>query len=430
MGAPKALPGEVNGRYHDGPAVLSPDGRTLYFTRSDYQRFRLNKDYESVSHLKLFQATLANGEWTSIEPFAHNGEEFSTGHAAISRDGNTIYFISDRAGGFGGTDIYSSTRSEEGWSKPINLGATINSAGNEMFPTFHGDTLYFSSNGHAGLGGLDIFKTWKNEEGWTVPTNVNAPLNSTFDDLSLIFNEDGISGYLSSDRTGSDAIHSFVMNDPVFAMKGICINNIDGSPMPGVPVKVTNKTTGEVIELITDDAGYFDMDLDPGQDFLVHVSMDDMFTETADVSTLGQRVSKTFELKMNMRPIEVDKPIVVNNIYYDYDKWDIRPDAAMELLKLARIFKDNPGLSFELSSHTDSRASHLYNLVLSEARAKSAVDFLIRNGVDPDRIVARGYGELQPINNCRDGVECPEELHQQNRRTEFKVIRSETAHTR
>ena len=150
-----------------------------------------------------------------------------------------------------------------------------------------------------------------------------------------------------------------------------------------------------------------------------------MFIVSEDISTKGQRTSKVYEVELKLKAVEMDKPILVNNIYYDYDKWDIRPEAALELMKIARLFMDNPELSFELSSHTDSRASDMYNLVLSEARARSAVDFLIRKGVDPRRITAKGYGESRLVNHCSDGVPCSEDEHQQNRRTEFKVVKSD-----
>jgi peptidoglycan-associated lipoprotein len=424
--SPVALPGDVNGRFHDGPAVFSADGRTMYFTRSDYYKFRLNKDGGSVSHLKLFRAELdANGQWGNIHQFAHNGEEFSTGHAALSADGNTMYFTSDRPGGQGGTDIYRSRRGDDGWEFPENLGAAINTGGNEMFPTIFGDTLYFSSNGHGGLGGLDIFRTWEENGEWRKPGNMGHPLNSPSDDLALVFEKDGRSGFLSSDRSGRDRIHSFTVNDPVLLLSGICINEITGAPMAGVQVKLIETSTGGEVVLTSGNDGRFQADLRPGQDLHIQGSLEGMFTESVDVSTVGQRTSRTYEVELRLKPLEMDKPFLVNNIYYDYDRWEIRPDAAAELKKLARLFKDNPTLHFELSSHTDSRAGDMYNMVLSEARARSAVDFLIRQGVDPERLVAKGYGESKLVNHCRNGVICSEELHQQNRRTEFKVIRPE-----
>lgn len=423
--SPTLLKGEVNGRFHDGPAIVSADGRSLYFTRSDYYKFRLNKDGGSTSHLMLYRAErMEDGGWGNIHQFAFNGESFSTGHAALSKDGSTLYFISDRPGGLGGTDIYRCRKLEEGWSEPENLGSTVNTAANEMFPTLQGDTLLFSSNGHAGLGGLDIFRSRPVGEEWSAPENLNHPINTTFDDFSLVILDNGLHGFLSSNRTGSDRIHRFTENDPSLRLSGIFTEEGKGVPMPGAEVTLLDLTTGEARTMQTSADGTYAFELVKGHDYRVQGAKGGMFTESTELSTKGQRTDRTYIQDFALQEVVIDKPMVVENIYYDYDKWDIRTDAALELNKLARLFMDNPDLSFELSSHTDSRASDLYNLVLSEARARSAVDHLIRQGVDPDRITAKGWGEKYLVNRCKDGVECSEEEHQANRRTEFKVTRN------
>jgi len=421
---PKALPGSVNGRFHEGPAVFSADGRSMYFTRSDYYKFRLNKDGSAMSHLKLFRAELDDKqEWGNIHAFAHNGDEYSTGHAALSSDGNTLYFISDRPGGFGGTDIYRCTRTEEGWTEPENLGASINTAGNEMFPTLFGDSLFFASNGHRGLGGLDIYVTTPTNGGWSTPENLNYPINTPHDDFSLVMLPDARSGYLSSNRSGSDRIHSFMVNDPTLIVEGTFKDDEHFLPMADVEVKLLDLGSGEELSLFTGPEGTYRFNLQQDKDYRLSGGKNGMFTESRELSTADQRISRTWTENFDLKEVIVDKPILVENIYYDYDSWEIRAEAAAELNKLARIFMDNPNLSFELSSHTDSRASHTYNLMLSEARAKSAVDHLIRNGVDPTRISAKGYGESRLVNRCSDNVECTEEEHQANRRTEFKVTK-------
>lgn len=422
--APVPLPGDVNGRFHEGPAVFSADGKSMYFTRSDYYKFRLNKDGSAVSHLKLFRADLVeDGTWGNIHQFAYNGDDHSTGHAALSADGNTLYFISDGPGGLGGTDLYSCTRVADAWSAPINLGPTVNTPGNEMFPTVKGDTLFFASSGHRTIGGLDIFLTTAQGEGWSTPENLNYPINTPFDDFALVMAKDNASGYLSSNRTGHDQVHSFTAHDPTLTLEGIFRNDETDEPMAGVEVQLLDVTTGEEVTFITGPDGTFSFPLKKDHDYRVKGGKDPMFTESRDISTKGQRTSRVYREEFDLKEVVVDKPIVVENIYYDYDRWDIRPEAATELNKLVRLFNDNPNLSFELSSHTDSRATDVYNLVLSEARAKSAVDYLIRSGVNEKRIVARGYGEKQLVNRCKDGVECTEDEHQANRRTEFRVTK-------
>lgn len=200
---------EVNGAYHDGPATFSADGRNMLFTRSDYEKYRLVKDQRSVSHVQLFGSEKQrDGTWGEIEQFAFNSDGQSIGQAALTADGNTLFVVSDMPGGFGGTDIYMCKRMLNNWGPPENLGPTINSSLNEMFPTTCGDTLFFSSNGHSGLGGLDIFSTAFGDDEWSIPVNMNAPINSTYDDLSLQLREDGMNGFLSSNRDGQDGIYS------------------------------------------------------------------------------------------------------------------------------------------------------------------------------------------------------------------------------
>ncbi|MCB9184825.1 MAG: OmpA family protein [Flavobacteriales bacterium] len=418
------LPGEVNGRFHDGPAVLSADGSTMYFTRSDYYRFRLNKDENSTSHLMLYRAEKQHdGSWGKVSSFAYNGYDFSAGHAALSADGSRLYYVSDMPGGLGGTDIYVCERTAEGWGMPRNLGPTVNTSANEMFPVLRNDTLYFSSNGHRSLGGLDIFRSTLSDGEWSRPENLNYPVNTVHDDFGFVLLQDGRSGYLSSNRSGLDGIYRFTTNDPTLLLHATLLDEEDGSPMAGAEVRLLEPSLPEPIQLFTDSDGSVTLPLTLDKVYEVMASKDGVFTESRKVSTEGQRTSRVYEEEFRMRRVVVDKPIVIENIYYDYDRWDIRPDAAVELDHIARLFIDNPSMSFELGSHTDSRASDTYNLLLSDARAKSAVDYLVRMGVPAERLTARGYGERNLVNGCRDGVDCSEEEHQANRRTEFKVTR-------
>ncbi|HRD51719.1 MAG TPA: OmpA family protein [Flavobacteriales bacterium] len=422
-GSATPLPGEVNGRFHDGPAVLSADGRTMYFTRSDYFRFRLNKDGHGTSHLMLFRAELQpDGQWGKVSSFAYNGEDFSAGHAALSADGSALYYVSDMPGGFGGTDLYVCERNANGWGLPRNLGPTVNTPGNEMFPTMRGDTMYFSSNGHRSLGGLDIFRSVMRNGDWSAPENLNYPINTQHDDFALVM-LDGGKGYLSSNRAGQDGIYRFQENSPTLVLNISVFDMDNGSPMAGAEVRLLEPTKTDPLTLFTNDDGQVSFPLTVEKLYEVLASKDGVFTERRTVDTRGQRISKTYDEEFRMQRVVIDKPIVIENIYYDYDKWDIRPDAAVELDKIAQVFIDNPNLSFELGSHTDSRASDTYNLLLSDMRAKSAVDYLIQNGVPSERITARGYGERKLVNRCKDGVECSEEEHQANRRTEFKVVK-------
>lgn len=249
------------------------------------------------------------------------------------------------------------------------------------------------------------------------------PINTRFDDFAFTMNSDGKSGYLSSDRTGTDRIHQFFVQEPVFMVEGLVFDETGNEFMPNTQVVLTNLQTDSDTSMITANDGKFRFRMDPNSRYRLQVSHEGMLSETREISTEGMAASKLFSEEFRMKPVEMNRSFVVENIYFDYDKWDIRPDAASELNKLVRVFNDNPQLTFELSSHTDSRGGDVYNLVLSDARANATVDYLIRAGVSPDRLVAKGYGEGVLTNKCKDGVTCSEEEHQANRRTEFKVVK-------
>ncbi len=422
-GSPIPLKGAVNGAYHEGSAVVSPDGRTLYFTRSNYYGRKLLKDKDNISNLKMFRATLdEKGEWGNISEFGYNSETYSVGHPALSKDGKTLYFTSDMPGGLGGKDLWYTTDIGTGWGTPVNMGPTINTRGDEMFPSVVGDALYFSSTGHNNMGGLDIFETHREGEFWSEPQNMGYPVNSTRDDFGLWLDSTGTKGYLSSSRSGTDQIHALSVHPPIFAVAGLITNVKTGEAIPGAVVTLRNLSTKEEKQVTADAEGRFHFDLEPNTAYIIAADADGMFSQSTPASTVGLGLSTILRADLQLEPLIVDKPMAVPNIYYDYDKWDIRPDAAVELNKLARIFLDNPGITFELSSHTDSRGGDMYNLVLSDARAKSAVDYLVRQGVPPERLIAKGYGETMLVNGCSNGLQCTEEEHQANRRTEFKVL--------
>lgn len=414
------LPGKVNGQWHEGPVAFTADGRTMYFTRSHYTGHKLGKDDSDISHLMMFRATLDDaGEWGDIRAFAFNGDDHSTGHPALSGDGRTLYFASDRPGGHGGTDIWMSRDNGTGWGEPVNLGPTVNTPGNELFPTVNGNTLYFASTAHQNMGGLDILSTRPHGDDWTTPENPGYPLNTVHDDFSFVMDTANNGGYLSSDRTGNDRIHAFLIRQRIFMLEGEVMDS--SAYLPNVEASIANIETLEEETTLTGPDGKFRFALEPESTYDVTVHRDGYLNERKRVSTKGMATSDTLEVAFTLRTIEVNKPIAIENIYFDYDKWDIRPDAANELDKLVAIIKDNPDLNFELGSHTDARGGDLYNLVLSDARANSTVDYLVRHGADPMRILAKGYGEERLVNDCGNTAQCSEEAHQANRRTEFTI---------
>jgi peptidoglycan-associated lipoprotein len=430
--SPTGLAGDVNGIYHDGPATFTTSGDTIYFTRNNYIKRKVKESSHEEVNLKIYQAIKKDTTWTGLKELPFNSDNYSTGHPAISTDGNTMYFVSDMPDGKGGSDIYMAKKVNEEWQTPVNLGAGINTPYNELFPVLWKDTvLYFSSEGHYNFGGLDIFKCVYRSGAWSDPVNVGYPINTSFDDFGIAMNDSGTAGLFSSNRnlenTTQDNIYDFTVNDLRFNLEGITVEKLTQKPLAGVRVELMNLTTGKKEFMVTEADGKFHFKLDPETDYSIVGSKDTYFTNTEKVSTKGKKQSESMfvKLKLELERIIVNKPIVLENIYYDLDKYAIRPDAAAGLDKLVGILNDNPGISIELGSHTDSRADDHYNDVLSQKRADAAVNYIIAHGISSSRITAKGYGEHQLINRCSNGVACSEEEHQANRRTEFKVVKME-----
>lgn len=430
--SPISLSGEVNGVFHDGPAAFTSTGDTIYFTRNNYISRKAKESSTEEVNLKIYQAVKKDTNWVGLKEFPFNSNEYSTGHPTLSSDGNTMYFVSDMNGTLGGSDIFMSKRIEGQWQQPENMGPSINTPYNEMFPVIWKDTLlYFSSEGHMTFGGLDIFQSVNKLGAWSNAKNVGYPLNTSYDDFGIAMNDSGTAGLISSNRnfenTTFDNIYSFVVNDLRFNLEGIAVEKASQAPLKDVKVELTNLKTNEKQYVITGMDGKFAFKLDPETDFAVVGSKDTYFTNTEKISTVGKKQSENMfvKLKLELERIVINKAIVLENIYYDLDRYNIRPDAAQGLDKLIAIMNDNPGISIELSSHTDSRADDHYNDVLSQRRAESAVNFIVIHGISASRIIAKGYGERDLVNYCENGVECSEELHQQNRRTEFKVTKME-----
>lgn len=370
---------ELNSRYHEGPVVFNQRGSVIYFTRNNYFEKKVGKSKKDVNNLKIFKATKVGEKWGQIESLHFNSDEYSCGHPTLSANGKLLFFASDMPGGYGGTDIYVCEKKGKYWGTPINLGDSINTEGNEMFPFLHKDgTLYFSSDGLFGLGGLDIFMATAKDSTllqFNIPKNIAKPLNSSRDDFAFTISENNTDGYFSSNREGGhgdDDIYYFQLNTP-FAPDSI-----------ETSLTSTTTTTPELSARTN--------------------SPDSLYTNNLDSLSVGQSA-------------------VLENIYYDLDKWNIRHDAERDLKKVINYLHTYPTAKLELSSHTDSRAPDEYNMELSRKRAMSAVYYIVINGkVSPERLVAKGYGETKLTNECADDVKCSEAKHQANRRTEVKLL--------
>lgn len=448
----------VNGKYHDGIASFSADGSTMVLTRSNYgTNNRLTSNDNDINTMQLYQSTKdADGKWQEPQLISFCNDQAMYAHPEWSADGKTLYFSSDMSGGFGGMDLYSVSYDNGIWGQATNLGALVNTSGNEVFPTLRStDSLYFSSNAHQTLGGLDVMYSIKQNNQWSAPVHLSYPLNSPFDDFGVTFTGDKSTGFFSSDRSGHDQIYSFAANDIVYSLSGLITRKFDDSPIEKATITITNLTDGveEVIE--SDDVGMFELGLLPGKDYRVRIEREGYFAVTENISTRNDNDDRNLKLNValldlsnpeqtangngdgtntskdpkngsgtNEMPDGLDQnaPYQIPNILWDYNKWDIREDARPYLDYVAKLLKDNPGLKIEVSSHCDSRGSEFYNDRLSEKRAKAVSEYLVKKGVRRSMLISRGYGKARLLNRCADGVTCTEDEHQANRRTEFQVV--------
>jgi outer membrane protein OmpA-like peptidoglycan-associated protein len=503
----------LNSKHHEGPAVFSADGQRVFFTSNNAISQSVKEDRARTVRLKIFTAErkAKGSDWERPEELDFNSGDFSNAAPALSADGTVLVFSSTRPGGFGGADLYMSRWENEAWTRPVNLGSGVNTEGEEVFPFLHQDgTLYFASDGHAGLGGLDLFaaeadysehreglvssRMWMLDPAdsirfqlgsWLPARNMGWALNSPWDDFGLIWDAERENGYFASNRPGG------IGNDDIYFMRhnwvcieGLVYDSITGDPLPYARVRIEGAPAEKWVQ--TNDIGAFAIDLPkesplvfegfadgyapntvsalarhgapnrvevplldagiPVQVRVVHavtgeplpgtaLTMDNPCTGFAsdftadDEGKVRLQLSRTCDYTWmgkkegfaeGVLPISL-MTVELSNIYYDYDEAFIREDGVADLIALAEFMHQNPELTIEIGSHTDARGSDRYNNKLSQRRADAAVDFLIQLGVDPDRLSAMGYGEICVRNHCVNGVNCTDEEHQYNRRTEFTV---------
>lgn len=430
---PYLLRGKVRSSYHEGPAVLLPEG-SLLFTRNNYIGGKASMSRAGVNKLKLYTAT--GPAWDKITSFPYNNNEYSTGHPAISADGNILIFASDMPRGFGGTDLYYSVRTGEGkkWGRPVNLGPKINTEGNEQFPYLHKNgKLYFSSTGHPGLGGMDIFEVvLKDLKAIGTPRNMGSDINSSSDDFGFIQDETGRTGFFSSNRRGNDDIYQFTRMAYTVVLKGQVVDASTSRPLPGSRVILRRNGITDTIQ--TNAKGEFNKILAKETDYELSGNRVSYVSRQSYVSTSGITVDTTLNVVLKLNKAEnlqqwvldncesLKKTFNLKSIYYDLDKSDIRPDAGQVLDEIAEIMRKNPEINIISASHTDSRATDNYNRILSLNRGESARAYLISRGIDGGRIEVKYYGKSRLLNSCAEGSECSEMEQQLNRRTEFEVI--------
>jgi outer membrane protein OmpA-like peptidoglycan-associated protein/tetratricopeptide (TPR) repeat protein len=417
---------------NEGSVAIDPRGRTMVFARGNTGKRK------GLNDVNLYITRYRNGKWSEPELMRINDPEAWNSTPAFSEDGRTLYFSSTREGGFGGVDLYSATVNSRGqWGNVRNLGDKINTPEDEMFPSTSQDgKLYFSSNGHPGLGKLDIFVAERKGGDITI-SHLGKPMNSNKDDFA-VFMYSPDRGFFSSDRPGGegrDDIYTFKNEDPNlkivnYFLEGVTTthnSNDEEVILPGVNVRIFSQDSVLLGEILTGQDGKFNFRVSEEEEYFIIAERDNYFTTRKTFSTVGKTLDKSqlnslitnkvFETEILLEEIILDKAFELENIYYDFDSANIRADAAIELNQLVTILKDNPPIKIELSSHTDARGEAAYNQDLSRRRAESAVAYIISQGIDPSRIKAKGYGESQLI--IEDAQ--TEEEHETNRRTEFKV---------
>jgi len=446
---PLPLTVPVNTEAEEGTPVFSSDYNTMYFTRCNISK-------RKALGCEIYTARRNDEKWDNVESLELAGDSIVVAHPAISRDQLTLYFVSDMEGstknseGKSSKDIWMVTRTDANgkWGKPVNLGSPVNTSGTEVFPFAHADgSVYFSSDGHVGMGGLDIFRARKSDGGQWQVENLKYPMNSAADDFGIVFESDRESGYFSSSRKGrfSDDIYSFVLPPLKFSIVGVVRNERNDEVIPDALIK-SIASDGITLDTKTGKDGIFRFNLKPGTDYVFIAEKPGFLKGKERQSTKGVSQSTEFKTEIYLSSTEI--PIEVENIFFDLDKADLRPESMVSLDKLVETLNDNPTIVIELGSHTDSRASDAYNIDLSLRRAQSVVDYLIVKGIPRDRLVAKGYGESVPkvvdkkdhaaysflpegtvltesfINSLGDD-DRQEMAHFLNRRTEFQVLRSD-----
>ena len=428
----------VNSKFHEATPVFTKEGNTMYFTRNNYLDGKKGKDANKVTLLKIYKATLVNNRWTNVTELPFNSNNFSTAHPALSSDEQTLYFASDRPGTIGQSDLYKVAINSNGtYGEPINLGVEINTEGRETFPFVTKDNqLYFASDGHPGLGGLDVFTTKINNDGsFGEVENDGAEVNSPKDDFGYYRDSEINKGFFSSNRDGglgSDDIYRFTSKDKCKQiLKGIVTDSATGETLAGVQLILLNKQYKVIAETTSDALGYYAFDVNCRRTYHVRANKKDYTSKETKLRTPEVTGETKLDIQLESTICRVavgddlGKCFGIKMIYFDLDKSNIRKEAALDLAKILDVLIQNPTIKLDIRSNTDCRQTAKYNMALSDRRAKATIAWLVSKGIDSSRLTGRGYGESQLINDCgcepTNASNCTEEQHQMNRRSEFII---------
>jgi outer membrane protein OmpA-like peptidoglycan-associated protein len=446
---PQPFAPKLKTSYHDGPVSFDQEKDIIYFTRNSFVKGKTSKSREGVVNLKIFQGKLEEGNWKMTGSFRYNSDEYSVGHPSVTKDGSVLYFASDMPGGYGKSDIYFSVFSNGQWSKPFNVGPKINTEGNEFFPFISGDgVLYFSSDAHGGLGALDIYFSVPERGVFNSIENLGYPVNSSKDDFGFALDSTGMKGYLSSNRLGGkgndDLYFLKILRVPVI-IRGVIRDRDTKDILTDATVNVIDENGKTIQTTITRTDGQFEFEVNKGQEYILNVTKEFYFENEKPVSTgtlrpndevyseifLEEKIEESDDnspapISMEEEGGESLQVIEIEYLNYELDKSDVGKEMMATLDKLISLLVEFPDLEIRIESHTDSRGSDEYNMLLSKKRARAAFDYAVSKGIDPNRLLYQGYGETRLLNNCGNGVPCAEEQHEVNRRSIVKVVRKGT----
>ncbi|MFB9076269.1 OmpA family protein [Flavobacterium procerum] len=437
LSEPRKINSGINSKFHESTPVFTKDGKTVYFTRNNYVNGKKGKNESKTTLIKIYKATLENEKWINITALPFTSDNYSTAHPALSPDEKTLYFASDMPGTIGQSDIFKVDIKANGeFGTPENLGKTINTEGKETFPYISDENeIYFASDGHPGLGGLDIFNGKITKNGVVEIKNLGSDVNSPQDDFAYIIDTKSRRGFFSSNKnggTGSDDIYAFLETrklNCVQELLGTITDFASGSVLANSSISLYNTNSNQVISKTnSDENGQFRFDVECGVTYTIRAEKEN-YTSNEQIISIPKENGKTtaaISLESTKAKIaigdDLGKFVGIKTIYFDLNKADIRPEAALDLEKVLEALKQYPTMKLDIRSHTDSRQSKKYNQLLSDKRAASIIKWLIENGAASDRLTGRGYGETQLVNQCADGVKCSEEEHQMNRRSEFIIL--------
>ena len=429
---------KINSKFHESSAIFSKDGKTMYFTRNNFLDGKKGKDGKEITLIKVYKASFENEEWTKVTELPFNSDQYSVAHPSLSPDEKTLYFVSDMPGTIGQSDIFKVKINEDSsFGTPENLGNAINTEGKETFPLITDENeLYFASDGHPGLGGLDIFVSKVNAEGNSIEEiqNLGDGANSPKDDFAYLIDTKSRKGFVTSNRGGGqgyDDVYKFLETKRLKCeqeLYGKVTDLATAQILPDTKISLFDSKFNLVNTAVTDPSGNYTFAVECGKTYNVRAAKIDYTTKEQKISIPMVNNGKTnlpFALEKEACKVaigdDLGKCFGIKMIYFDLDKYNIRHEAALDLEKILDVLTQNPTMKLDIRSHTDSRASFKYNEVLSENRAKSTINWLVKNGVDPSRLTGKGYGETQLVNQCTDDVKCTEEEHQLNRRSEFII---------